>query len=293
MAGDWMKMRTNLWDDPRVVRIVDLTDSCEAMVIGGLYWLWSMADKHTENGWLPGMSLRQIDRKSGVAGLGAALESIGWLETRDDGVMLVRFDDHNGKSAKKRCQTASRVAKHKSGNAVETQGSEAGNADSVTKSDGQRYPEKRREEKSSTPDTSQQAPEISERATLAGQACVLMRQAGCFTTNPSHPDLQAAIAEGVTPQALADTVAEGLARAPPVAKPFAWAISTARARHAEGPRPAPISTGGPNANHHVGSAGRTDQLHQEFLSGRREQGGGGGLGGDAGEVIDGVFSVVH
>lgn len=53
------------------------------------------------------------------------------------------------------------------------------------------------------------------------------------------------------------------------------------------------TTGGSNASHHVGSAGRTDQLHQQFLAGRRGQGCGGGLGGDAGEVIDGDFSVVR
>lgn len=53
------------------------------------------------------------------------------------------------------------------------------------------------------------------------------------------------------------------------------------------------TTGGSNASHHVGSAGRTDQLHQQFLAGRRGQGGGGWLGGDAGEVIDGDFRVVR
>lgn len=53
------------------------------------------------------------------------------------------------------------------------------------------------------------------------------------------------------------------------------------------------TTGGSNASHHVGSAGRTDQLHQQFLAGRRGQGGGGGPGGDAGEVIDGDFRVVR
>jgi|GEM_PF-1530501 len=234
MAGDWMKMRTNLWDDPRVGRIVDLTDSSEATVVGGLYWLWSMADQHTEDGWLPGMSLRQIDRKAGVPGLGQALVDIGWLESRADGVLIVRFDDHNGKSAKKRCQTASRVAKHKAGNAPETQPNETGNATSVTESVPERYPEKRREEKSSTPDTPLQAPEIPEGASDAGRACRLMRAAGCPSTNPSHPLLIAALAEGVTPEALADTVLEGLSRGPPVAKPFPWAITTARSRHAEG-----------------------------------------------------------
>lgn len=94
-----------------------------------------------------------------------------------------------------------------------------------------------------TPDTPLQAPEIPESASDAGRACRLMRAAGCPTTNPSHPLLLAALAEGVTPEALADTVREGLSRGPPVTKPFPWAITTARSRHAEGAA-APITNTG-------------------------------------------------
>ncbi|MDV3469035.1 DUF1376 domain-containing protein [Stenotrophomonas sp. C3(2023)] len=120
-----------------------------------------------------------------------------------------------------------------------------------------------------TPDRSQQAPEISERATLAGRACVLMRQAGCHTTNPSHPDLIAALEEGVTPEALADTVGEGLARAPPVAKPFAWAITAARARHAEGPKPVNTSTG---SNHGTRRLAPSDEV-EHYIQAREQAGG--------------------
>ncbi len=119
------------------------------------------------------------------------------------------------------------------------------------------------------PDRSQQAPEIPDGATLAGAACLLMRQAGCFTTNPSHPDLLAAIAEGVTPQVLADTAAEGLARAPPVAKPFAWAITTARARHAEGPKAVNTSNG---TNHGTRRLAPADEVEQ-FIQAREQASG--------------------
>lgn len=132
MAGDWIKMRSNLWDDPRVARLVDLTDSSEAAVIGGLYWLWATADQHTADGFMPGLSCRQIDRKTGVQGLGQALVDIGWIEADDDGISIVNFEDHNGASAKKRAQTAKRVATHRSGNAPETPTNESGNAPSVT-----------------------------------------------------------------------------------------------------------------------------------------------------------------
>lgn len=136
MAGDWIKMRSNLWDDPRIGRIVDETNSKEATIIGALYWLWASADQHTETGVMPGLSLKGIDRKTGVKGFAQALCDIGWLEDRPEGVIITNFEEHNGASAKKRTQTAKRVAKHKSGNAKVTQpalaDSEKGNAASVS-----------------------------------------------------------------------------------------------------------------------------------------------------------------
>lgn len=110
MAGDWIKMRGNLWDDPRVSGICDLIDATEASVIGGLYWLWSTADQHTEDGILPGLTLRSIDRKTALPGFGSALVDIGWVETSEDGITIVRFDEHNGTSAKRRCMEAQRKA---------------------------------------------------------------------------------------------------------------------------------------------------------------------------------------
>lgn len=95
MAGDWIKMRDNLWDDPRVAKIVDMTDSSEAAAIGSLYWLWSTADQHTEDGLMLGLTPRAIDRKTGVQGFAKALCSIGWLEERPDGVRII-FSDRDG-----------------------------------------------------------------------------------------------------------------------------------------------------------------------------------------------------
>jgi hypothetical protein len=129
MAGDWIKMRGNLWDDPRVAKLCDLTEQGEAAVIGGLYWLWATADQHSEDGIMPGLTLRQIDRKTGVPGLGNALVCIGWLADHPEGVRIVRFEEHNGTSAKRRAVTAKRVASHRSGNADATADDAAGNAD--------------------------------------------------------------------------------------------------------------------------------------------------------------------
>jgi hypothetical protein len=108
VAGDWIKMRGNLWDDPRVARLCDSTGQSEAAVIGALYWLWAAADQHTETGVMPGLSLRQIDRKTGVQGFGDALASIGWIIDSPEGIEIVNFEEHNGESAKRRCADAKR-----------------------------------------------------------------------------------------------------------------------------------------------------------------------------------------
>jgi len=110
VAGDWIKMRGNLWDDPRVARLCDLTDATEAAIIGGLYWLWATADQHTEDGIMPGLTLRQIDRKTGIQGFGAGLCAISWVADHPEGIRLVNFEEHNGKSAKRRCMDAQRKA---------------------------------------------------------------------------------------------------------------------------------------------------------------------------------------
>jgi hypothetical protein len=145
MAGDWIKMRNNLWDDPRVSRLCDITGSGEAPIIGGLYWLWATADEHTADGFMPGLSASGIDRKTGVRGLGAALQEVRWIEEAEGGIRLVRFDEHNGASAKRRCMEAQRKANSRSLSASDADG---------TRNDGGRNApfcgpreEKRREEK--------------------------------------------------------------------------------------------------------------------------------------------------
>lgn len=152
MAGDWIKMRDNLWDDPRVSRLCDLTGQTEAAIIGGLYWLWATADQHTEDGCMPGWSLRQIDRKTGVAGLGEALCAINWLHDDPQGVVIVKFEEHNGTSAKRRCMDAQRKANSRSLSApdADTGRTDAGAGADETRRIAELEEEKRREEKETT-----------------------------------------------------------------------------------------------------------------------------------------------
>lgn len=141
-----------------------------------------------------------------------------------------------------------------------------------------------------TPDTSLHAQGSLSGVTDAGRACLLMRQAGCHSTNPSHPDLLAGLAEGVTPEAYAHTAAEGASRSPPISNPFAWAIKTARNRHAAGATPTNTTNpGGPNANPQLGSAEHVAEERRRH----EQRAAAGGFVGAGSDVIEGEFQCVQ
>lgn len=227
MAGDWIKMRDNLWDDPRVAKIVDMTDSSEASVIGALYWLWATADQHTEDGIMTGLTLRSIDRKTGVKGFADALCSVNWLADHPEGVRIVDFESHNGTSAKKRCQTAKRVANHASANAPKQNPAKPTNAPSVSDALAREREEKRREEEKTRAVASeavfdQQSParafpedqifdELGDipgnpamaaeviapsAPSMAAAVCIALKAIGIAAVNPSHPELTALLDNG-------------------------------------------------------------------------------------------------
>ena len=106
-------MRSNLWNDTRIAKICDITNKPEREVIGGLYWIWSMADEQSVDGRLEGLSLGAIDRKTGFKGLGAALVKVGWILEDENGVEIARFDEHNGASAKKRAVMAKASSRYR------------------------------------------------------------------------------------------------------------------------------------------------------------------------------------
>lgn len=194
MAGDWIKMRSNLWDDPRVSGLADATKTKEATIIGGLYWLWATADQHTEDGFMPCMSLKTIDRKTGISGFGKALEDIGWISESNGGIVIERFEEHNGASAKERAQTAKRVANHKSkGNAKVTHApllkEEKSNANTVTSALPRE--EKRREESTSisehsVSDNGNSVDRTPQASTRKGLVCGLLRKAGMADAAPHY-----------------------------------------------------------------------------------------------------------
>lgn len=142
MAGDWIKMRSDLHTHPKVVRISSALHADRLRVIGGLHAVWCLFDAHSEDGSLNGYSLDAIDELIGWAGFATALQSVGWLVLAGDSVSLPRFDEHNGRSAKRRVMETERKRRERSSHGAEQL--------SASEADTKRTrEEKRREEKNS------------------------------------------------------------------------------------------------------------------------------------------------
>ena len=124
----WIKLRTNLWHDPRVAYVARVAGVAPATVVGALAIVWSWADEHSTDGVLRYRTWDEINALAGFVAdpmpngfarlqLADALRSVGWLELADDGSPRIpRFDEHNGATAKQRAETARRVANHRSRN---------------------------------------------------------------------------------------------------------------------------------------------------------------------------------
>lgn len=108
MAGDWIKMRVDLFTHPKVVRISSALNADTLRTVGGLMSAWCLFDVHTEDGVLLGYTSETLDSYLRWEGFSAAMISVGWLEEKPEGLVLPEFYTHNGKSAKRRAQEADR-----------------------------------------------------------------------------------------------------------------------------------------------------------------------------------------
>lgn len=110
MAGTWIIMHTNLFESPRVMAIEDSTGLDTYEIIGRLHRVWAWADEHTDDGTTT-ITEKMFDRIANHDGFAEAMVLAGWLEFDDDGfVRYTNFDEHNGKTAKRRAKDAKRNA---------------------------------------------------------------------------------------------------------------------------------------------------------------------------------------
>lgn len=123
MAGDWIKMRTDLYRDPKVIAIADhLLEECSDLAnyvrqnvqrdmtvtrnvmrnvtVGALVAIWGITrhQGHRENDDLVlfGAGLSVIDDIAELPGFGVAMESAGWVARTEQGLCFPKFfEEHN------------------------------------------------------------------------------------------------------------------------------------------------------------------------------------------------------
>jgi hypothetical protein len=108
MAGDWIKMRADLFTHPKIVRMASALKADTLRTVGGLMSVWCLFDKHSTDGTLEGYTFDIIDTQISWPGFSGAMMTVNWISETAGGLILPEFETHNGASAKRRAQDAQR-----------------------------------------------------------------------------------------------------------------------------------------------------------------------------------------
>ncbi len=115
MSGEWIKIELTLPNKPEVIRIGRALGLSADAVCGVLIRFWGWASSNSVDGFVADMTAADVDLIVSLPGFAEALMLVGWLQ-QDSAAMrltLPNFARHNVESAKKRSQTARRVAEHR------------------------------------------------------------------------------------------------------------------------------------------------------------------------------------
>lgn len=150
MAGDWIKVRSNIKDDPDVVLMAGSLGMDEFAVVGRLHAVWAWLDQHSTTGTNVRITSAYLDRLTACPGFADAMRAVEWLRGRDGDLEFPDFDKHNGDPAKARASDTKRKRESRSSDASRT--SVRNNPETQPdKCPGISGPEKRREEESKNP----------------------------------------------------------------------------------------------------------------------------------------------
>jgi hypothetical protein len=92
VAGDWIRIETTLFGDPRIARIAEAIKAKDPdLALVKVMRVWAHADEHgqrlsgTEDAIIPHTNFKLLDRMAGKPGLLAAMAAVGWAIEDTDG----------------------------------------------------------------------------------------------------------------------------------------------------------------------------------------------------------------
>jgi hypothetical protein len=115
---DWIKVCKNTPDKPEIRHVARATGCTPGDAFAAWFRIWAWLDGATADGHLPLATAEDIDEVARLPGMAKAFAEAGWLELHSPaGVTVMRWDTHNGESAKARALSAKRMAhmRHRTG----------------------------------------------------------------------------------------------------------------------------------------------------------------------------------
>lgn len=118
MAGDWIPMRLDLYEDPAVTFMAERLGEREEVIVGFLHRVWSWASRQSHDGCVHCVTMMSLGRVTSLPNFPELMAEAGWLENGTDeaGRPFIRFpnwDRWMGESAKKRLSASRRKQKER------------------------------------------------------------------------------------------------------------------------------------------------------------------------------------
>lgn len=107
----WIKLRTDLLNDPAVYRLAADLKQDRYAIVGRLAAFWGWADQHAVDGLVDGATSQVVDDVVSLPGFADALVRVKWLRIEGDYVAIPNHDRHNGANAKERSLKSERQSK--------------------------------------------------------------------------------------------------------------------------------------------------------------------------------------
>ena len=112
MAGDWIKMREALFEDPAVLAMANALETRPEHVVGYCHRFWSWVSRNCHAGSVTGVTLDALESVLNLPGFLRIMCAVGWLvydDTPGNEVLRIpNFNRHLSQGAKSRALNAER-----------------------------------------------------------------------------------------------------------------------------------------------------------------------------------------
>lgn len=109
----WIKVEITTPDKPEIVASARMCGTTEEAAFTAFFRLWTYFDAHTATGFLPGITIADLDKRAGLKGFGKAMAQVGWIAEDSRGISITNWDRHNGDSAKSRALNQKRMQRNR------------------------------------------------------------------------------------------------------------------------------------------------------------------------------------